>query len=104
MRDIVKTLSYGTLHMLVAFGVAYALTGSVVIAGGIALLEPIANTVAYYFHEKVWKRIPLGTRDRVQAQVRGAAARRKRSFMARPKPSSGTGITAMRVHLESSSA
>lgn len=102
MRDLAKTFSYGTIHIFVAFGIAYTLTGSVPIASGIALLEPIANTVVFYLHEKVWKRIPLGARDRAQAL--GAAARRKRSLIARPRPSSGTGITAMRVQLGESRA
>lgn len=52
-----KTLSFAALHFTVAFGVGYALTGSVAIGGALAVVEPACNTVAYYFHEKVWKRI-----------------------------------------------
>lgn len=71
MRDIAKTLSYGTLHIISGFTIAYLLTGSVAVAGGIALLEPVANTVVFYLHEKVWKRIP---EERPQTQPRAAAA------------------------------
>lgn len=49
-----KTLTFAATHFTVAFGVAYALTGDVVIGGAVALVEPAVNTVAYYFHEKVW--------------------------------------------------
>lgn len=52
-----KTLSFGIVHMLVAFSVAYALTGDLLIGGTIALIEPAVNTVAYYFHEIIWKKI-----------------------------------------------
>ncbi|MDY0022404.1 DUF2061 domain-containing protein [Arenimonas caeni] len=52
-----KTLSFAAVHFTVAFGVGYALTGSVVVGGALALVEPACNTVAYHFHEKVWKRI-----------------------------------------------
>jgi uncharacterized membrane protein len=52
-----KTLSFAAVHFTVAFGVGYALTGSVVVGGVMALVEPAVNTVAYYFHEKVWRRI-----------------------------------------------
>jgi uncharacterized membrane protein len=55
-RDLAKTLSFAALHFGVAFLVAYALTGSIAIAGGIALIEPLANTVAFYFHERAWRR------------------------------------------------
>jgi uncharacterized membrane protein len=56
-RDVVKTLSFATLHFAVAFSVAYALTGSIAIATGIGLIEPVANTVAFYFHERAWRRV-----------------------------------------------
>lgn len=53
--DLIKTLTYLVLHLGVGFAVAYLLTGSVAIAGGIALIEPAANSVVFYFHEKVWR-------------------------------------------------
>lgn len=56
--DLLKTTSYLGIHLTVGFTVAYALTGSVEIAGGIALIEPCVNAVAFYFHEKAWKRKP----------------------------------------------
>lgn len=49
-----KTLSFAVLHFSVAFTVAYLLTGSIIIGGTLALIEPAVNTVAFYFHEKVW--------------------------------------------------
>lgn len=54
MRDILKTLSYGTLHFTVGFAIVYLLTGKVTIAAGVALVEPAVNTVVFYFHEKAW--------------------------------------------------
>jgi uncharacterized membrane protein len=51
-----KTLSFGAVHMSVAFGVGYAMTGSAAVGGALALVEPMVNTVAYFFHEKVWER------------------------------------------------
>ncbi|MFA5683233.1 MAG: DUF2061 domain-containing protein [Lysobacteraceae bacterium] len=52
-----KTLSFAAVHMAVAFGVGYAFTGDVRVGGALALVEPFCNTIAYHFHEKVWKRI-----------------------------------------------
>lgn len=54
-----KTLSFAAVHFTVAFSVGYALTGSVVVGGAIALVEPAVNTVAYFVHEKIWERIRL---------------------------------------------
>ena len=51
-----KTMSFAAVHFSVAFCVAYALSGSMLVGGAIALVEPAINTVAYHFHEQFWKR------------------------------------------------
>lgn len=43
--------------MRVAFTVAYLLSGSLLVGGAIALVEPAINTIAYFFHEKLWERV-----------------------------------------------
>lgn len=54
-RDLAKTLTYLTIHLTIGFSVAWALTGSVAVASGIALIEPCANAVAFFFHERAWR-------------------------------------------------
>lgn len=71
-RDLVKTFTYLAIHLTVGFSVAYALTGSVQIAGGIALIEPCINAVAFFFHEKAWKRVER--RARLDPFLRDAVA------------------------------
>jgi uncharacterized membrane protein len=66
---MIKTISFAAMHFSVAFGVAYALTGDVVVGGTVALVEPMVNTVAYYFHEKLWSR-----RQRAVVQASGEGA------------------------------
>lgn len=51
-----KTMSFAAVHFTVAFSVAYLLSGSVLVGGAIALVEPMINTVAYHFHEMAWRR------------------------------------------------
>ena len=55
-RPLVKTLTFAVLHFATAFIVVYALTGSVVIGGAVALIEPLCNTVVFYLHERDWQR------------------------------------------------
>lgn len=52
-----KTMTFAILHFSVAFTITYLLTGSIVIGGAVALIEPAVNTVVFYFHEKVWQGI-----------------------------------------------
>ncbi|HSO07757.1 MAG TPA: DUF2061 domain-containing protein [Pelomicrobium sp.] len=54
---MLKTASFAVVHFTVAFSVGYALSGSILVGSAIALVEPAINTVAYFFHEKVWERI-----------------------------------------------
>ncbi|HSP01067.1 MAG TPA: DUF2061 domain-containing protein [Thioalkalivibrio sp.] len=68
---MIKTASFAIVHFSVAFVVAFALTGSVVIGGLVALVEPMVNTVAYHFHEKAWERIRARRAARVAAGPRG---------------------------------
>lgn len=70
-RDLAKTLTYLAVHLAVGFTVAYLLTGSVVVAGGIALIEPAVNAVAFYFHEQAWKKLDARPADLAPASRRG---------------------------------
>ena len=45
------------LHMAVAFGVMYAVTGSLAFGGLAAIIEPVVNVVLLPLHDKVWLRI-----------------------------------------------
>jgi uncharacterized membrane protein len=52
-----KTMSFAVVHFTVAFTVGYLISGSVLVGGAIALVEPAVNTVAYHVHELAWKRL-----------------------------------------------
>lgn len=62
-----KTATFAAVHFTVAFSVGYALTGSVVVGGTIALVEPAINTVAFYFHEMGWKKFEAHKEDLQEA-------------------------------------
>ncbi|MCO5760749.1 MAG: DUF2061 domain-containing protein [Gammaproteobacteria bacterium] len=64
-----KTFTFAIVHFTVAFTVAYVLSGSILIGSAIAMVEPVINTIAYFFHEKVWERIQA----RRQAEAMGTA-------------------------------
>ena len=52
-----RTTSQALLHMAVAFGVMYAVTGSVAFGGIAAVIEPIVNVVLLPLHDRMWRRI-----------------------------------------------
>jgi uncharacterized membrane protein len=71
-----KSASFGVMHLGIAFGVSYALTGNVAIAGAITLVEPVVNTVAHYFFDRWWARREMRRQGEASApEVTGVAPR-----------------------------
>jgi uncharacterized membrane protein len=68
-----KTMSFAAVHFTVAFSVGYVMTGSVLVGGAIAMVEPAINTVAYYFHEQVWNRIQKARHEGPRHEVANVA-------------------------------
>jgi uncharacterized membrane protein len=52
-----RTTSQILLHMAVAFGVMYAVTGSLAFGGIAAIIEPVCNVVLLPLHDRLWRRI-----------------------------------------------
>lgn len=53
---MLKTITFTCMHFVIAFSVAYALTGSVAVGSLLAIVEPLCNSVGFFFHEKLWER------------------------------------------------
>ena len=68
-NSLLKTITFAITHFTVAFTVAYLLTGDILIGSLIAMVEPAINTVAYFFHEKIWAR-----KQQIARGVSGAEA------------------------------
>ncbi|MBL1378754.1 DUF2061 domain-containing protein [Zobellella sp. CGMCC 1.18722] len=64
-----KTITFAIVHFTVAFTVAWLLSGDLLVGGLIALVEPMVNTVAYFFHEKAWSK--FGQRRRFKLDNMG---------------------------------
>lgn len=52
-----KTMTFAVMHFSIAFSVAYLITGSLLVGGLVAIVEPAINTVAFYFHEIIWSKV-----------------------------------------------
>ena len=64
-----KTFSFALLHFTVAFLLGWLFTGSLLVGGALALVEPACNTVVFHFHEKVWKRIERRRTERLASAL-----------------------------------
>ncbi|WP_185232883.1 DUF2061 domain-containing protein [Teredinibacter franksiae] len=54
---MIKSITFTVMHFVIAFSVAWVLTGDWAVGGVIALVEPLVNSVGYFFHEKIWAKV-----------------------------------------------
>lgn len=55
-RTLLKTTTYGVMHLAVAVIVAFALTRDWRVALAVGIVEPIVQTFAFAVHERLWAR------------------------------------------------
>ncbi|MBK6740488.1 MAG: DUF2061 domain-containing protein, partial [Haliea sp.] len=48
---------FACIHFACGVQCRMIVTGSPVICGVMAVIEPMVNTVAFYLHERVWQRV-----------------------------------------------
>ena len=59
-RSLVKTVSWRITGTGATFAISYLVLGSFAVAGTIAVIQLVANTVLYYIHERIWNVIKWG--------------------------------------------
>ena len=59
-RSLIKTVSWRLTGSGATFLISYIILGNVTIAGSIAVIQLISNTILYYVHERIWNRIDWG--------------------------------------------
>jgi uncharacterized membrane protein len=63
-RSLVKTITWRVTGSGATFAISYIISGNVAIAGSIAIVQLISNTILYFLHERVWNKIEWG-RDNI---------------------------------------
>ncbi len=59
-RSIIKAASWRLTGTIDTFIVSYLVTGEIKLAIGISVFEVFTKLILFYFHERLWLRIPLG--------------------------------------------
>ena len=59
-RSVVKTLTWRATGSFATFLIAWIIGGNLAVAGTIAVIQIIANTILYYLHERVWNLVRWG--------------------------------------------
>ena len=56
-RSLVKTVSWRLTGSGATFLISYLVAGNFAVAGTIAVIQLISNTLLYFVHERVWNKI-----------------------------------------------
>ena len=59
-RSLVKTISWRLTGSGSTFLISWLILGSFTIAGTIAIIQLLANTILYYVHERIWNQVGWG--------------------------------------------
>ena len=59
-RSVIKTLTWRVTGSFATFLIAWIIGGDLGIASTIAVIQIVANTLLYYFHERVWNLVTWG--------------------------------------------
>ena len=59
-RSLIKTITWRITGSGATFGISYLILGNFVIAGSIATIQLVTNTVLYFIHERIWDRVKWG--------------------------------------------
>lgn len=76
-----KKTSQVITHMVIAFVIAYAVTGSVVVGGLAILIEPVINVLLLPFHQRGWAAIHARALNERARYVRIAAEKLSQTML-----------------------
>lgn len=60
VRSIAKTITWRLTGSGATFLISYLLVSDFSVAGTIAVIQMISNTVLYYMHERIWNSVKWG--------------------------------------------
>ena len=67
-ESLIKSLIYRSITVLLGFFTAYIVTGSLIMALGVALLTEFVQFIFYFFYEIIWTN--LITRKRIIEEIK----------------------------------
>lgn len=59
-RSLIKTISWRITGSGATFLISYFISGNMSVAGTIAIIQMVANTILYYGHERIWNKVSWG--------------------------------------------
>ena len=55
IRLVIKTFTYGVMHLFVSTSVSYLITEDIIISLSIGIIEPAVQTLMFAAHDYLWE-------------------------------------------------
>ena len=68
-RSVVKALSWRFIATFITAGIVWALTHEWKFAATVGLMDTSTKLFVYFFHERIWLRIPFGKVKRIDYEI-----------------------------------
>ena len=59
-RSVVKTITWRIIASATTILLVYVITKKIVLSLGVGLIEFIVKLLLYFFHERIWNKVPWG--------------------------------------------
>ena len=68
-RSLLKAFSWRFIATFITGGIVWALTGQLKFAATVGLLDTTIKLAVYFFHERIWLRVPFGKIKRQDYEI-----------------------------------
>lgn len=68
-RSLVKALSWRFIATFITAIIVWVLTREIEFAATVGLLDTTIKLVVYFFHERLWLRVPFGKVKRIEYEI-----------------------------------
>jgi len=59
-RSLSKAISWRIAAVFITFFISFIVTGKLIVATSIGLIDSLVKVFVYYFHERAWEKIRFG--------------------------------------------
>ncbi len=61
-RSVIKALSWRAFATITTILIVFVFTRKLILSLEIGMIEVVTKLILYYFHERIWEKLPFGRR------------------------------------------
>jgi uncharacterized membrane protein len=74
LRSLMKALSWRLLGSLITGIIVFSITKEATTAFGAGIIDSLIKIIVYYFHERIWTKVPIGQKNSATKIIKDIAS------------------------------